>query len=274
MSASVITSSFVVAAVGACWTLLGIHRDHARVFLKMGVLAGLASCLIQLFPTGDQHGKLVAQYQKPGLAAMEGKFESGQRAEVVIIGQPDVARRRLENPIVVPGMLSYLAYGSFGATVTGLNDVPRDEWPDSVELLYYTYHIMVGLGTIFIALMTLATILLLTGRLEGSRPMLWVLMLAFPFPYIATTAGWLTAELGRQPWLVYGLQRTIQGTSPYVPGGNVAFTSLGFMGMYMVLGLLFLYLMMRVVAGGPLPVEGRRPGTPGIHRPEAETGQA
>lgn len=81
--------------------------------------------------------------------------------------------------------------------------------------------------------------------------MLWVLMLAFPFPYIATTAGWLTAELGRQPWLVYGLYRTMQGTSPSVSGGNATFSSLGFMGMYAVLGLLFAYLIMREVGRGP-----------------------
>src|SRR5262249_47717462 len=185
------------------------------------------------------------------LAAMEGKFHSSDRAEVAIIGQPDVKAGRLENPIVVPGMLSFLAYGSFGATVKGLLDFPKDQWPDNVELLYYAYHIMVGLGTFFIAIMGIAFLLLWRGKLYTSRPMLWVLMLAFPFPYIATTAGWLTAELGRQPWLVYGLQRTMHGTSPYVIGGNVAWSSLGFMGMYLVLGLLFLYLVMREFAHGP-----------------------
>src|SRR5205814_6033123 len=118
----------------------------------------------------------------------------------------------------------------------------------------YAYHIMVGLGTIMMAVMGLAWLLLWRNRLETFRPMLWVLMLAFPFPYIATTAGWLTAELGRQPWLVYGLQRTIHGTSPYVHAGDIAFTSLGFMGMYLVLGLLFLYLIMREVTRGPEPV--------------------
>src|SRR5262249_6709027 len=115
---------------------------------------------------------------------------------------------------------------------------------------------------------------LFTGRLERSRPVLWILMLAFPFPYIATTAGWMTAELGRQPWLIYGLHRTIHGTSPYVPGGNVAFTTLGFMGMYMVLGLLFLYLSVgrREVPAGRRPAPGARPGTPGIQQPAGATG--
>jgi cytochrome d ubiquinol oxidase subunit I len=251
MSAAVITGSFVVAAVGAYWTLMGLYREHASRCLRMGVTVGLIASLLQLFPTGDQHGKLVAQYQRPALAAMEGKFQTGTRADLAIIGQPDVARRRLENPIMVPGILSFLAYGSFGATVEGLNDVPEDQWPDNIELLYYAYHIMVGLGTLFIALMGGAALLLWRGRLETFRPVLWGLMLAFPFPYIATTAGWMSAELGRQPWLVYGLQRTAGGTSPYVSGGDVTFTTLGFMGLYLVVGLAFLYLVLREVARGP-----------------------
>ena len=135
-----------------------------------------------------------------------------------------------------------------------------------MELLYYAYHIMVGLGFLFILVMGIAALLLWRGRLETSRPMLWVLMLAFPFPYIATTMGWLTAELGRQPWLVYGLQRTVHGL-PKVSGGNVAFTTLGFMGLYLVLGLLFLYLVMREVTRGPQRLGGEhgeeRAGAPG-----------
>jgi len=109
----------------------------------------------------------------------------------------------------------------------------------------------VGLGTLFILLLGTAGVLAWRGKLQSSRWMLWILMFAFPFPYIATTAGWMTAELGRQPWLVYGLQRTIHGTSPLVSGGDVAFSSLGFMGMYFVMGVLFLYLVMREIGRGP-----------------------
>src|SRR5439155_23635161 len=109
--------------------------------------------------------KLVAEHQKPALAAMEGKFERSARAELAIIGQPDVAARRLENPVVVPGALSFLAYGSFGATVYGLDDFPESEWPDNIELLYYSYHVMVGLGTLFIVVMALAALLLWRRRL-------------------------------------------------------------------------------------------------------------
>src|SRR5260370_25725624 len=124
---------------------------------------------------------------------MEGLFESGPYAELAIIGQPNVAARKLEYPVVVPGVLSFLAYGTFGSTVVGLNDYPQSEWPDNLELLYYSYHIMVGLGTLFMLVMGIAAALLWHDRLARTRPVLWVLMLAFPFPYIATTAGRWTA---------------------------------------------------------------------------------
>jgi cytochrome d ubiquinol oxidase subunit I len=202
MTASVITASFVMCAVAAYWSLMGIHTGHATICLRVAVTAGLLSCVLIAFPTGDQQGKLLAQHQPVALAAAEGLFRGGPNAELAIIGQPNVKERKLENPIVVPGVLSFLAYGTFGSTVRGLNDFPQSEWPGNVELLYYTYHIMVGLGTIFTVVMAAAAFLLWRNRLERSRPMLWVLMLAVPFPYIATTAGWWTAELGRQPWLV------------------------------------------------------------------------
>ena len=217
------------------------------------MIAGLIACLLSLFPTGDRHGKLVARHQPVTLAAMEGVFKSGPGAELAIIGQPNVPARRLENPIVVPYVLSFLAYGSFGSTVVGLNDFPVEQWPHNVELLYYAYHIMVGLGTIFFAVMATAAFLLWRGRLVESRWMLWILMLAVPFPYIATTAGWWTAELGRQPWLVYGLQRTAAGGSLQVGAGDVVFTTLGFAGLYMLLGLLFVYQVVRILVRGPVP---------------------
>jgi cytochrome d ubiquinol oxidase subunit I len=117
---------------------------------------------------------------------------------------------------------------------------------------------MVGLGTILMGIMALASLLAWLGRLETTWAMLWVLMLSFPFPYIAVTAGWMTAELGRQPWLVYGLMRTADGTSPTVHSGTVLFTLLGTCGLYAVLGVLFLFLISREIdhGPGPHPAEG------------------
>jgi cytochrome d ubiquinol oxidase subunit I len=252
MLAAVVTASFAMAAVGAYYALQGMHAEPARRFLAVGTSAGLVSSVLVAFPTGDLQAKLVARHQPVALAAMEGRFESGEMAEIVLIGQPNVAERRLDNPIVVPGMLSFLAYGTFHRDVAGLGSFPQDAWPDNIELLYYSFHIMAGLGTLFIALMAAAVILRLRGQLLDHHWLLWALLLAFPFPYIANTAGWMTAELGRQPWLVYGLLRTAQGASPTVHGGTALFTLLGFCGLYTVLGLLFVFLVGREIAHGPV----------------------
>jgi len=144
-----------------------------------------------------------------------------------------------------------LTYRRWNAHVRGLDAFPREDWPSNVPLLYFSYHIMVGLGTFFVATMVVAAFLLWRGKLYDARWMLWILMLSAPFPYIANTAGWLTAELGRQPWLVYGLMRTENGYSKLVSAGNGTFTMLGFMGMYTVLGILFLFLIKREIDHGP-----------------------
>jgi cytochrome d ubiquinol oxidase subunit I len=251
MMASVVTASFVVASAGAYWSLMGLHDQHARLCLRLGVIAGLISCILIAFPTGDRQGKLIAQNQPVTLAAMEGLFHGGLNADLAIIGQPDVAEGKLENPIVVPGALSFLAYGTFGSTVKGLNDFPADQRPDNMPVLYYAYHIMAGLGTLFILLMATAGWFLWRGTLQNARKVLWVLMLAAPFPYIATTAGWCTTELGRQPWVVYGLMRTADGYSPSVNSGDVIFSLIGFVGLYLLLGLLFVYLIHHEIAHGP-----------------------
>jgi cytochrome d ubiquinol oxidase subunit I len=148
-------------------------------------------------------------------------------------------------------MLSFLTYRRWTANIRGLTAFPQDLWPDRIEMLYYSYHIMVGLGTIFIAVMGLAALQLWRGKLFSSRWMLWLLMLSVPLPYIANTAGWITAEIGRQPWLIYGLMRTAHGASPRVSAGNVWFTLLGFMGMYSVLTILWLFLTWREIELGP-----------------------
>ena len=207
--------------------------------------------VVVAFPTGDAQAKIVARYQEPALAAMEGRFESGPMADITLIGQPNVAERRLDNPIRVPGLLSFLAFGTFHSDVRGLAAFPEDEWPNNIELLYYAFHVMAGLGTLFIAVMGLATLLQWRGGLATWRPLLWVLMLAFPFPFIANTAGWMTAELGRQPWLIYGLFKTGDGISQVVSDGNVVFTLIGLCGLYFVLGLLYLFLIGREIAHGP-----------------------
>jgi cytochrome d ubiquinol oxidase subunit I len=251
MLGAVQTGCFAMAAVGAFYLLAGRFPRYGKTFVKTGVLVGTIAAILQLSPTGDMQGRFITQNQPPTLAAMEGLFQSQSGAPLAILGQPDMQRHRLDNPLIVPSMLSFLTYRSWSANVQGLESFPRDLWPDQVLLLYYSYHVMVGLGTIFIAVMLVAAFLLWRGRLYTSRWMLWLLMLSAPLPFIANTAGWMTAELGRQPWLIYGLMRTAAGTSPRVSGGNVLFTLIGFTGMYALLSILFLFLMIRELDHGP-----------------------
>jgi cytochrome d ubiquinol oxidase subunit I len=251
MSGAVVTGAFVMAAVGAFYLLSQKHVEQGRLFLRIGVIAALVSSVLQLFPTGDWAGRMVAREQPVTLAAMEALWQTTPGAPLVILGQPNVAERKIDNPIVVPKMLSFLTYRRWNAEVRGLNAVPEKDWPDNIPLLYYAYHIMVGLGTIFIAVSVVAAFLLWRRQLYNARWLLWVLLLMFPFPYIANTAGWMTAEIGRQPWLVYGLLRTVDGYSKMVSAGNGWFSLLGFMGMYTVLSVLFLFLVYREIEHGP-----------------------
>lgn len=251
MLGAVQTGCFVMAAVGAFYLLTARDEVYGHTFVRVGVTVGVIAACLQLFPTGDAQGKLVAEYQPITLAAMEGLFETEDSAPLVILGQPDVAKRKLDNPLQVPKMLSFLTYREWSARVRGLAAFPEELWPDRISLLYYSYHVMVGLGTIFIAVMVAAALLLWRGRLYSSRWMLWLLMISVPFPYIANTAGWMTAELGRQPWLIYGLMRTEHGASPTVGAGNVLFTLIGFMGVYGLLSILFCFLVFREISRGP-----------------------
>jgi len=264
-AAAVVTGSFVIAALGAFYTLRGVHVKQAKLYLQAGILAGLFAAVLTAFPTGDQQAKMVGNHQPVTLAAMEGRFESGPMAGVALIGQPNIREKRLDNPIEIPGALSFLAYGTFQGYVHGLNDYPEDLWPDNIELLYYSFHLMITLGTLFILLMSYANLQYFFGRLQTDKVLLWLLMLSFPFPYIANTLGWMTAELGRQPWLIYHLFRTTEGYSKVVSNGDAIFTLIGFACLYFVLGVLFLVLVGREISHGPravqphIPQPGNRP---------------
>ena len=256
MSGAVVTASVVMAAVGALYLLTGRHREFGRTFVTLGVSAGFAASAFMIFPTGDFQGVNIAHHQPATLAGMEGVFRTESGVPLAILGQPDMEKRRLDNPLVVPRVLSFLTYRSWTAEVKGLDAFPPADWPDNVPLLYYSYHIMVGLGTIFVGALAASVWLLRKQRLFEIRGMLWVLLVLAPFPYIANTAGWMTAELGRQPWLVYGLMRTAKGFSPHVSPGSTLFTLLGFMGMYSLLAILFLFLAWREIEHGPEAING------------------
>ena len=256
MMAAVATGSFVMAGVGAFYYLSDQHLPFAKMFVRTGVVAGAFASMILSFPTGHENARQVFAHQPASGAAMEGLFRTERGAGMTLVGQPNMETLTIDNPLTVPWALSFILYDDLWAKVKGLDAFPREEWPDNIPLLYYSYHIMVGLGTIFIAIMVAALGLLWRGWLftKKWKWFLWIVLFATPFPYIATTAGWMTAELGRQPWLVYGLLKTSAGTSPLVHSGNALFTLIGFVGMYFLLGLLFLFLFSEMVKHGPKAV--------------------
>jgi cytochrome d ubiquinol oxidase subunit I len=250
LSGAVTTGGFIVAGVGAYYLLAKRDLAFARNFVRTGVIVALIGSVLVIFPSGDRNGSDVTIYQPVKLAAMEGLFDSANGAPLAIIGMPDVVARKLIDPVVVPDLLSFLAYGNARANVNGLTSYPRELWPP-VELTYYAYHVMVGLGTIFSGIAVLAALLLWRERLFNFPLGLWVLLLVMPFPYIANEAGWVVAEVGRQPWVVYGLIKTQSAASPNVVTGETLFTLIGFIGMYFLLGVLFLLLTLRSIGIGP-----------------------
>jgi cytochrome bd ubiquinol oxidase subunit I len=253
MSGAAITGAFVLSAMGAFFLLSGRHVEFARISLKVGVVAALIFCVLQIFPTGDRAAHNVAQMQPSTFASMEGLFKSEKGAPLVIIGNPDTERRTLDSSVAMPHFLSLLTSRRWNEQLTGLDQIPTNQWPDSIPLVYYAYHIMVGLGTLLAAIAALGVLMLWRGKLFRSKPMLWALMLAFPFTYIANIAGWTTAEAGRQPWVIWGLLRTKDAASPAssVPAGTGIFTLLGFAGLYLFVGILYLMLIVRIVNRGP-----------------------
>jgi cytochrome d ubiquinol oxidase subunit I len=251
MAGAVATGSFVVAAVGAYYLLSHRDEEYGKLFIRTGVLTALVTSLFLAFPSGDAQAKNIVAYQPPTLAAMEGLFDTKEGAGMTLFGQPDMEKLTIDNPIHVPYLLSLLAYNQWNAEVKGLKAFPRDQWPTNVPLLFYSYHIMISLGSLFIGVMLLSVFLLWKKKLFSARWALWILLLSFPLPYIANTAGWMSAEMGRQPWLVYGLMRTVEGFSPLVSAGNALFTLIGFIGMYLLIGVLFLFMVAKKIKAGP-----------------------
>jgi len=252
--ASLVTSSFVVASIGAFYILREKNLEYGKLFLKTGVIFGFVSSMLLAFPTGDWNAKNVAKYQPASFAAMEGIFETEEAgAEIILIGQPNMLDKKIDNKIAVPNILSFLTYQDWSTQIPGMDQFDEEELPGNIPALYYSYHIMVGLGTIFIGIMGLAVFFLYRKKIYGIKPLLWSIMFLFPFPYIANITGWYVAELGRQPYLVYGLLRTSEGISPTVSSGNTLFTLLGFVSLYMLLGILFLVLVGKTIHQGPKP---------------------
>lgn len=251
MASTVAVASFFMCAVAAYYLLSGRHFEFAKTTLTAGVIAAMASVVILIAPSGVMQAEDIMFKQPEKGAAMEGVFKTEEGTPMILFGLPDTARQTVDSAVKVPYLLSFLTHKDPFKPVTGFDQIPRDRWPDNIPLVFFVYHIMIMLGVAFAGIMGLALFLLWKKRIFTARALLWALMLCWPLPYIATICGWMTTEVGRQPWLVYGLMRTHEGVSPAVPGGATLFTLIGFSFIYFVAGLLYFTLILREIGRGP-----------------------
>jgi len=242
-------AAFLVLSVSAFYLLKRRHVEFARTSMKIGLIVAVVASLGSLV-TGDVSGRVVGRYQPAKLAAMEGHFPASAPAGMYLFGWVSEAEQRVTG-ISVPGMLSFLVHGDTTKPVTGLTAFPPQDRPP-VNPVFQAFHVMVGVGTILIGLSLLGAFLWWRGSLFEARWLLWIYVFAVLGPQAANQLGWFTAEVGRQPWIVYGLMRTAAGVSPSVTTGHVVASLVLFTLIYLALFVLFIYLLDQKIRHGPL----------------------
>ena len=240
--------AFLVVSISAWYLLKKTHLDFARASLKVGLSVALVASLLQAV-TGDRSAKGVAKNQPAKLAAFEGLYETSSNAPLTVIGWVDEKNEKTSG-LRVPGMLSFLAHSDFHAPVTGLKEFkPADRPPVTPSFLFF--HGMMGIGLALIGIALLGSWYLRKGALDERRWLLWLLVLSVLGPQIANQLGWFAAEVGRQPWLVYGLMRTPAGLSAVVKANAVLASLILFTFIYFLLFAVFISLLNDKIQHGP-----------------------
>jgi cytochrome d ubiquinol oxidase subunit I len=253
--ASFITGAFCVAATGAWYALRGVFEAEARVMLGMGLFLAAVSVPIQLL-FGHLTGDYVHKYQPAKFAAIEGRWHTEQPASEVVIAWPNSAKEANDFEIKIPVLGSLIASMSFDSKEVGLTDFPVRERPP-VVIPFFSFRIMVACGLAMLGLAWLGLYLVWRGRLEQSRWLLWLIFLSFPLPFIATLTGWFTAEVGRQPWTVYGVLRTADAVTPFLTARAAAISLVVYCAIYsfiFLFGILYIHRLLRAGPAGPLVV--------------------
>jgi cytochrome d ubiquinol oxidase subunit I len=240
--------AWLMVSIGAWYLLKKQHREFARASMKIGLALSLIASVLTLV-TGDHSAKGVARNQPAKFAALEGLWATTPNAPLHVVGWVDT-KTETTRGVALPGLLSWLAHGDAAAPVTGLRDIPRDERPP-VNFTFQLFHLMVGVGFTMIALALWASWALWRQTLENSRALLWLLVISVLGPQIANQAGWWTAEVGRQPWIVYKLLRTSQGLSAVVSANQIVASMIMFMSVYLLLFAAFIFLLNEKIQHGP-----------------------
>ncbi len=253
--ATLLTTSFVVAAVSAWQVLRDRHGDTALKALKLALGAAAILAPLQLL-AGDAHGLNTLEHQPTKVAAMEGNWHAGPNIPLLLFAIPDQAAETNHLEVGIPGGASLILRHDPAGVVPGLTDVPPEDRPP-VAVVFYAFRIMVGLGVLMIGVAWLGVLL----RKRLPRPYLWGLVAMGPSGFLATLAGWTVTEVGRQPFTVYGLMRTADSVSPQLEGPEVMTSLMLFAIVYNMVLAAFLYFAARAVRGGPAPDDtaGPRP---------------
>ena len=244
-----LAGAFLVISVHAYYILKKRHVEMSKKALKISLLIAAFFSLAQLF-TGHSSADGVAHNQPAKLAAMEGHFDSLAVADLYIIGWVDKESQEVTG-IKVPKGLSFLIHQDFETPVTGLNAFPEDERPPAVNAIFQFYHLMVAIGIALIGLSVIGVFLLYRNALFNKRWLLWILVFSVILPQLANQFGWYSAEMGRQPWVVYGLLRTSDALSATVQAEHVLFSLIMFTIVYVILFALFIYLLTKKIKHGP-----------------------
>ena len=255
LDACLIAGAFLVAGVSAYLILRNKATEVGRKTLKLALIFGLVVSVVALFPTGDQHARQVARTQPEKFAAMEGLIRGQTRAPLTVFGIPSEEPPRVSLKMGIPGILSLMASGELEAHVPGIEDLREEGRPTPPFVItFISFHTMVGLGTLFIALTAFGVFLLYRKKLFETRWYLKLLLWAIPLPLIACELGWIVAEVGRQPWVVYRVLKTQDAYSANVTGGEVLFSIIMFGLIYLVLGALYVFILARKINRGPEPL--------------------
>ncbi len=246
--ASWVTCAVMVSGIAGYYVRKGLHDQTARTMLKIGVVLFAITPLVQL-GAAHAHAIQVINTQPVKAAAMEGHFHTTRGADIYVLGYVDAANEKTYG-ISIPKGLSFLYNFDFNSEIKGLNDYPKDNWPP-LNLVFQSYHIMVGLGMIFIALGLLGALLLWTGKIYTAKWYLFLLPFLIPLPHVAHETGWITAEVGRQPWIIYGLMKTAAASSVVVSAGELIFSLAMFTLVYLLLFVMFILLFVKIIKQGP-----------------------
>ncbi len=252
MNACFICGAMLMAGISAYLVLKNRDKTAAAKTLRLGLVVGMIASIVALFPTGHQHARQVARTQPEKLATFEGLIHSQRRAPLMIFGIPSENPPRVDYAVQIPGMLSLLIFDDINARVQGIENLREDGHPTPPLVpVFIAFHLMLASGMLFIVLNICGVWLLARGRLDKSRWYLRLLPWAIPLPLAACQFGWMVAEIGRQPWVVYRLLKTADAYSTNVGGAEILFSLIGFSSIYAALGALYLFLLLKMVRQGP-----------------------